>query len=254
MLRNSGDSRSFRGPFSLPCDVSIISRHHHNTQYRIVKCWAFYSSRTDRDTTKPAPRLCLRKSHAKSQSKGKAAAEAAAFPVIRRSPKWNRRYYTICKRKPPRIMRRSRPYSKPKRNDAGLTIQFYATTKKPPGRLIPRRHMQFPTQPPMRLVDTSKCWLRLLQTPKQAQPPQEEVPVLYPLALRLVNASRPAIPRRVARSCARSRRPPPLGCLQRWSTPIRWPQAPPKTRQAPNQRRQARRSNRLPQLRPVLPS
>lgn len=190
----------------------------------------------------------------KVNQKGKAAAEAAAFPVIRRSPKWNRRYYTICKRKPPRIMRRSRPYSKPKRNDAGLTIQFYTTTKKPPGRLIPRRHMQFPTQPPRRLVDTSKCWLRLLQTPKQAQQPQEEVPILYPLSLRLVNALRTDITRRVSRSCARSRRLRPPGCLQRWSTPIRWPQAPPKTRQAPNQPRQALCLLRLPQRRPVLPS
>ena len=119
-------------------------------------------------------------------------------------------------------------YSKPKRNDAGLTIQFYTTTKKPPGRLIPRRLMQTTTQPPRRLVDTSKCWLRLLQTPKQAQPPQEEVTILYPLALRLVNALRSAIPRLVARSFARSRRPRPLGCLQRWSATK--PQLPAQTR------------------------
>ena len=197
-----------------------------------MKCWAF----VHQDLI--ATRI---NAHTESQPKGKAAAEAAAFPVIRRSPKWNRRYYTICKRKPPLIMRRSRPYSKPKRNDAGLTIHFDVITKKPPGRLIPRRHMQFPTQPPMRLVDTSKCWLRLLQTPKQAQPPQEEVPILYPLALRIVNALRTAIPRLVARSCARSRRLRPRGCLQRLSTQIRSPQAPPKNRPAPNQHRQARR-------------
>lgn len=40
------------------------------------------------------------------------------------------------------------------------------STKKPPGRLIPRRHMQFPTQPPKRLVDTSKMLAAHAPNPK----------------------------------------------------------------------------------------
>ena len=129
------------------------------------------------------------------------------------------------------------PQRKEDANNYRLSVS--AVNRKAAGRLIPDC-LQTPTQPPMRLVDTSKCWLRPLQTPKQAQPPQEEVTILYQLALRLVNALRTAIPRRVARSFARSRRPRPRGFPQRWSTQTRWPQAPPKNTQAPNQHRQAR--------------
>lgn len=132
----------------------------------------------------------------KAKRKGKAAAEAAAFPVMEES-----KMETIIlyhrKRKPPRITRggpdhavntntilpilvyRYAPNYTPGNEKAALSARlsrkhpkitrhkerriktiigslFPLSTEKPPGRLIPRRHMQFPTQPPKRLVDTSK--------------------------------------------------------------------------------------------------
>ena len=43
---------------------------------------------------------------------------------------------------------------------------FPLSIEKPPGRLIPRLHMQFPTQPPKRLVDTSKMLAAHAPNPK----------------------------------------------------------------------------------------
>ena len=83
--------------------------------------------------------------------------------------------------KEPRCLRGSpentpQNHSPQRKEDANNYMQLLVrVNEKAAGRLIPDC-LQTPTQPPMRLVDTSKCWLRPLQTPKQAQPPQEEVP------------------------------------------------------------------------------